>query len=202
MPAPKTTLSSLQGIEDRLRRLYGTAGSFGVSWEPNISLQVNTGDLTGPGCNLFRGRRFSYASSAQTLGAAGMQAFAFQVPAIIERIWCNGNNAVGWQAEVRGPADGLVATPQRGVVFTEFYSPSINSDYAPVYLSNLAAASGGGVTVVNQVTMQAAGSVWEVQLFLPGQLGGQVEGNFHQLVLRTTAATTNNFSWGFSGRLF
>ena len=203
MPAPKTTLSSLQGIEDRLRRLYATAGSFGVSWEPNISLQVDAGDLTGPGCNLFRGRRFIYTSAPNTLGAAGMQAFSFQVPSIIEKVWVNGNNAsVNWRIEVRGPADGLVATATRGVVFTELYSPSVQSDYAPVYLSALVAATGGGADLLWQNSMQLTGQTFDVQWFLPGQLPDQVPGNYHQLVFRTGAATTNPFPWGFAGRLF
>ena len=202
MPAPKTTLSSLQGIEDRLRKLYGTAGSFGVQWEPNISLSVVAGSLTAPGTNLFRGRRWSWNSGLQTFGSAAMQAVSFTVPTIIDKVWCAGTNTVSWSVEMRGPLDGLVATPGRGVFFCEAFSPSIQSDYAPMYTSAIAAAAGAGANVLTIPNMQTTPQVFNVEWFVPGQLPDQIPGNYHQIVFRTGAAAASSFVWGCSGRLF
>lgn len=201
-PAPKTTLSSLQGVEERLRRLYGTAGSFGVEWKPEITLSVNAGDLTGPGSNSYRGRRVVYAAKG-AVGAAQQQAIAFQAPTVVTKIWWSGPVQVATPISlaVIGPSDaGYIPTAFRGVLFSEFFEPNVQSAYAPMFTSAFVAASGAGVDVFTANIITTTRQEWNCELFFPGQLPNLIPGNYYEMVFRTGGAGT--VDWGFSGYLY
>lgn len=57
-PELKRTLTSLQNIEERIRKLFGTAGDIGASFSPNLSISLDGGSLTEPGSQTFRGKHW------------------------------------------------------------------------------------------------------------------------------------------------
>lgn len=72
--------TSLQSVEDRLRRLFNLAGTIGASFEPAIKPVVLAGDLDGPGYASFRGRHWSLVSPAMGPNALANDTYSMLFP--------------------------------------------------------------------------------------------------------------------------
>lgn len=84
--------SSLQSVEDRLRRLFNLAGTIGASFEPDIKPVVLAGDLDGPGYASFRGRHFAQMSQALGPNALANDLYGLFTPVdiVVFSVFCTG----------------------------------------------------------------------------------------------------------------
>ncbi|MGV0982830.1 MAG: hypothetical protein ACOYB0_10765, partial [Polynucleobacter sp.] len=197
---PKSTGSALQGIEDRLRRLYGLAGDMGVDFKPEVSLSVDAGDLTGPGTNVFRGRRWVWQSAIDVGAAATGQAVGFNSPTIIERIWWQGGAATPIIISLLD-AGGGIPTLFRTLFWRETYGNNYVNENPPMNNSGWQAGPLGGTTLMLGACTNAT-QYWDCDLFLPGQLPFVTAGNVHQVAFSANAAHAGGVSWGMQGRMF
>jgi len=143
---PKFTGSALQGIEDRIRLLYGIAGNAGVEFTPNVSLNVDAGSLTDPGTNVFRGRRWFFTSAEDTALASVHQNLMFCSPVIIEKVWWNmraagGSNAIRLAPVLPGGA--IVPSNDRTLFWRETYDADFINQNPPMFFSAFVAGTGG-----------------------------------------------------------
>lgn len=203
-PAPKFTGSALQGIEDRLRRLYGLAGDLGVTFEPNVTLSVDAGDLLGPGSNLYRGRRWWYQSVTDTALASTVSGLSFSAPTIIEQIWVSAlsANLMPFSIGLVDPSGGPIPTPFRTVFWSELYSDNTVNQNPPMTNSGFQAGTAAGVRIMDGA-VNGDTFVWDCEFYVPGQLPPPVVlGNLHQLQVSVNVSHAGGFAWGCRGRMF
>lgn len=72
--------TSLQQVEERLRKLFNLAGNIGATFEPDIRPVILAGDLDGPGYASFRGRHFAVMSPAMGPNATANDVYAILFP--------------------------------------------------------------------------------------------------------------------------
>lgn len=86
--------TSLQQIEEKLRRLFGLAGTIGAEFVPETKPVVLAGDLDGPGVASFRGRHVSCFSAALSPNAVASQVYAIATPVelIVYALHCSAMN--------------------------------------------------------------------------------------------------------------
>lgn len=202
MTAPKSTGTALQGVEDRLRRLYGIAGDLGVQFKPEISLQVDAGSLLEPGTNLYRGRRWSWQSAVDVTAAGAAQAVHFWAPTIIDRIWwvLRGGGPIGMNILVNTPGTATAA-PFRSLFWREVYDNDYFNGNPPMYNSGWV-AGGAAASAFYQGTAIVGHQQIEPDLFFPGQLPNDTPGNVYALTMQIENAHNLGFAWGMYGRMF
>lgn len=198
------TATGLQGIEDRIRKLYGNAGDMGVEWDPKITLNVDAGSLTDPGTNVFRGRRWTYQSSLDLGAAATANAVHFWSPTIVERIWWvaygPSNQVIPVNFNIVEPGSGIAA-PFRTLFWRELYDADYVNGNPPMFNSGWAAGSAApsGILIANATPVI---QYHDYPIFFPGQLPGVTAGNVHSLQFNAQIAHPNGVAWGCSGRMF
>lgn len=84
--------TSLQQVEERLRKLFNLAGNIGATFEPDIKPVVLAGDLDGPGYASFRGRHYAVLSPAMGPNATANDVYAilFSVPIVVYALHLTG----------------------------------------------------------------------------------------------------------------
>lgn len=84
--------TSLQAVEEKLRRLFNLAGTIGASFEPAITPVVVVSNLDDPGVGSFRGRHFAWVSEEFTAPgpANAVIGLRFGTEAIITRLLFTG----------------------------------------------------------------------------------------------------------------
>lgn len=202
MSAPKNTGSALQNVEDRLRKLYGIAGDLGVSFRPEISLQVDAGTLLGPGTSLYRGRRWSWQSSVDLTAAGAAQSVHFWAPTIIDKIWwvARGGGPFAMNILVSPPGSGLPAN-FRSLFWREIY----DSDYVngnPPMFNSAWSAGGAAASAFYQGVATTSHQEISPELYLPGQLPTDTAGNVYAITMQIEVAHNLGFAWGMFGRMF
>lgn len=109
--------SSLQSVEDRLRRLYNLAGTIGATFVPEVKPVVLAGDLDGPGYASFRGRHFVQLSQALGPNAAANDLYAVLMPVecIVYGLVCTGlapnSDVAAYLIEPAAVAGGVAFIP-------------------------------------------------------------------------------------------
>lgn len=134
--------TSLNDIEDRIRRFFGAAGTIGLDFKPEIIPVAAAGDLYAPGNSTFRGRRWIGQDSEITAAnwVIGIQA---QVPVVITGISNHSTVAGAFvRVAILHPGTNVVFN-QQTVAWQE--RPASVNDWAPL----LATAAGAGVVPTN-----------------------------------------------------
>lgn len=140
--------TSLQAVENRLRLLYGLAGEIGADLTPRIELTALAGDLTGPGCNDYRGRRWA-ATLALTNAAVGQVAIQAVDDLIVEGIWVASATAALELSVILGSASIAYAPAVTPVgLWTERLTDSATPERPPVLGHPYAAISLAGTTTI------------------------------------------------------
>lgn len=159
---PETLRTSLSDVEDRIARMFGTAGQIGAEMVPDIRPVVLAGNLDQPGTSTFRGRRFKWSvlRTAVVYAARNSWQMKVNVPVIVEGVSVHGyaiaaNNALEFR--VLNEVDAALASVY-GANFAYWTerAEAGNSNVAPV-----ATDPAAGVAVV------AVGSSFHYHL-LPG----------------------------------
>lgn len=83
--------TSLQSVEEKLRRLFNMAGTIGAEFAADIRPVVLAGNLGDPGLAAFRGRHWAWASAQLVTLANGCTGLRFGAESIVRGIWCTGN---------------------------------------------------------------------------------------------------------------
>lgn len=204
---PKFTGSALQGIEDRIRLLYGIAGNAGVEFTPNVSLNVDAGSLTDPGTNVFRGRRWFFTSAEDVAVATVHQNLMFCSPTIIERVWWNNRAAAGTNAielSLVLPGGAIVPSNDRTLFWRETYDADFTNQNPPMFFSAFVAGTGGINKYFRGSTAVGAGPwSFDLNVFLPGKVNdGDPNPYSYGIDMAVIGSHAGGFSWGAQGRMF
>lgn len=205
---PKFTGSALQGIEDRIRLLYGIAGNAGVEFTPNVSLNVDAGSLTDPGTNVFRGRRWFFTSAEDTALASVHQNLMFCSPVIIEKVWWNmraagGSNAIRLAPVLPGGA--IVPSNDRTLFWRETYDADFINQNPPMFFSAFVAGTGGTPLYCRGVASPTLGhQTFDLNVFLPGKVAndGSPDPYTYGIDMTCEGSHAGGFTWGAMGRMF
>lgn len=202
---PKFTGSALQGIEDRIRLLYGIAGNAGVEFTPNVSLNVDAGSLTDPGTNVFRGRRWFFTSAEDTALASTMQNLMFCSPTIVEKVWWNGR-AAGQNPVICSLVTGgaaIVPSNDRTLFWRETYDKDFINQNPPMFFSAFVAGSGTGIRYFRGMASADLGiQEFELNVFLPGYQNDNPNPYTYGLNFAIEGSHAGGVSWGCMGRMF
>lgn len=78
--------TSLQSLEERIRRIFGTVGDIGANWKPDLTPVAIAADLSQPGASDWQGRRWSleFTSSGVGMAVGACISFVPRVPLILE----------------------------------------------------------------------------------------------------------------------
>jgi len=112
-------ITSLAGVEERLRRSLNLVGLQQIDFQPAVTPVVLVDDATRPGCQSYRGRRWTDSALVTlTAGALSARAWSPLVPMIIDEIIFSprDNSALGvsdldrWSANIQCAPPGTVPT--------------------------------------------------------------------------------------------
>lgn len=80
--------TSLQSLEERIRRIFGSVGDIGATWKPDLTPVAIAADLNQPGASDWQGRRFVLEFTSSGLAMPINQAITWQArtPLIIEGV--------------------------------------------------------------------------------------------------------------------
>jgi len=162
--------TSLQNVEDRLRRLFGQAGTVGASLDPKVSININAGDLYQPGLSTYKGRRFVWSRQWGGTVAAGLAfGIRFLEAVEIDEIFTSSPQTAGqdWFFSARNTAQaasvfGVPATP---AAWAELAQSDTATQGPPLQEAGFAA----GEPVQAVVGVHASGlmRLTPVELFIP-----------------------------------
>lgn len=156
--AAERAKTALSNIEERIRKVLGLAGAYSLGLTEELVLQVKSGDLTGPGCSTYKGRRFMYASPATTNMAANFGwGLTITDHVILTSIWCAvpanpaaaiTNMEIWMLAPDVAPATAMTT---RGGTWVDGKLVTTTSERPPIFLTAEAASSLAGETAPTSV---------------------------------------------------
>lgn len=156
--------TSLQSMEDRLRRAFRLAGTIGTSFEPAAIPVVIAADARDPGNNFVQGRRWWGAYAVTNAAAGGSSGFKFGADGILDGfIWSGQNAAINIVATLL--VDQSVADPYAmntlGAAWAEIRNTQ--ADRAPVAsaVGQAIAAPAASPNLVQWLTTANTPFVWQ-----------------------------------------
>ena len=145
MPGKITrAVSSLQQIEERLRRALGLVGDIGTRFDPKAIPVVISADATEVGNNIVKGRAFAGIVRA-SLAVAGGVVFKFPNACIVDAIGCTVTTAAVDINLNLAPADAGADPIATATLFASWIELNEqNASRAPVFCSAMAALVANG----------------------------------------------------------
>lgn len=150
-------VTSLQHLEDKLRRYLGLAGKIDPQWAPTLTPVLMIGTLDDPGVASFRGRHFAVSSGIISDAVTKIIAWQFKVAVIIRFVHAHGVNVSG-ELYTLAPDETDPAAILTNGVGTWIDQKVTGTDRCPIDTTGFVVRTGPDVSDTNRIATLSTGA--------------------------------------------